>query len=682
MIGASAAYMSGLFFASFFTDIAAVLVFLLAGTAVVIFGKRARFKFVDYSIIICSFISAFVISLIYTGISYNKIISYDGKSGSFSGVVTDIDVYSGDSARYVLKGKINGEQNAKVIFYDNNADLQYGDIITIGKCNYTVPSSDYLFDSESYYKSEGIFLSVSTAKEINRLHTYSNRFKNKLMTYREKMISEFRIELGSQYGNFLAGMVFGEKQGLDNNTKTMLYRTGIGHVLAVSGLHVSIIALIIMKLLESVNINRYISFFIVNSVLTILVIMANSPISALRAMIMMNFLWSAHLFRRQNDTLNSLAGAVLLICIANPYAIYNSGFLMSSSGTFGIGVLGPYLAKAIPSDIPFRKLLKNFVIMSGASISVFPLSMRYFEETSLISPITNVFLVPLCSVAMFIGLIYVLTGGMISLLEIAWIIIKFVFIASERLSDLSFTHFPCGSYILFILTICLTGIISLTYIVFNKRRYTVYSIFVSIFVFVTCSSIYRSIRFNTCTVAVLGRSSNAAVVVTCKGKTNIIDLSGHYRSSEYVRKYVLENGISNADLTILTTNVQSQYSVYAHDLELIEVGKWLVSGDTYIYGADDITVIGENEVTVDNGIYKLNYIDGMLEIDYCGNHVSFLSAQTGEGEGMCIYYGNTTKNSLIRKDLSAVYLDKKEDNSINNFELVLSENNTYILRRL
>ena len=85
------------------------------------------------------------------------------------------------------------------------------------------------------------------------------------------MTSEFCLKTGDESGNFLAGMIFGEKQSIDPDIKNSLYRVGIGHILSVSGLHVSIIALAFMAVFSLLRINKYVSFGLTNVLMAMLV---------------------------------------------------------------------------------------------------------------------------------------------------------------------------------------------------------------------------------------------------------------------------------------------------------------------------------------------------------------------------------------------------------------------------
>lgn len=683
MIGAAAAYMAGLFFALFFHNAKIVLIFAAITMLLALIYIRKGLKLRDFAVIAVFFAVSFSAGQLYTHFYYDRIIVYADQNGSFEGEVTDVKYYSGDNALYTLKGKINGVQPAKINYYGNVLNVDYGDIVRLEDCKFSVPESTYLFDSESYYKADGIFLNAGYCSSISTEKMNRKFFRKALMSYREKMISKFKISLGDNSGDFLAGMVFGEKQGMSDNLKTSLYRCGIGHILAVSGLHISIIAMVVMGFLKRLRVNKYVSFGLINAVMIMFIAMANYPVSAIRAAIMMNFLCSAKLFRRQNDTFNSLAGAILLICIFNPYAVYSSGFLLSITATFGIGVVGPYMSRNFPKDSSFGKFRRSFVVLLCTSICILPLNMKFFGETSLISPITNLVIVPLCSAALIIGFIFVITGGIIPVLGFADWIIRLVLYISDKVSREDMVYFSCASDTAIYLAFGLAFAVILIQIIFGNRKATAAGLAVSCGIICIFSSVYSRIRFNSFNIAVLGKGNNAAVVVSYQGETIVIDLSGHYRASEYVRKYLSENGIKDVNKMILTTNIPSQYAAFSYDLEMLRIDSWISVGNECLLETESAEYMQDGfELSGDS--YNIEYYDDLLSLNYGGAEVVFSKAKSGiiHENSFNVYYGRIPSVTEKFSGSNIIYVGENSADELNNFEIELSENGGYNIRRL
>ncbi len=683
MIGVTAGYLSGLFFASFFTDLRHLLIPAGIFLVFVLVGKQKGLSANDFAIVAVSFALSFMSGEIYTHFVYNNIVSYDGTEGNFSGVVEDYDCYDKDKARYILKGKINGECKAKVSFYSDNLDVHYGDTVNIGSCTFKKMSGDYLFDSESYYKSDRIFLTAENADNIVTENNNFRKIRNFLMNHRENIISDFRIVLGDDCGGFLAGMVFGEKSTLDGSVKTSLYRMGTGHVMAVSGLHISVMAMFVMLILNFLKVNKFLSFGFVNIFMAFMVTMANYPVSAIRALIMVDIAFSAKLFLRENDTFNSLAIAVLLICLENPYVIYSSGFLLSVSGTFGIGVFAPYMVKKLPDVTAYDRIIRLFITMLCTSIAVLPVSMIYFDEISLISPIANIFVVPMCSFCMVLGMIYTVTG-FTPVLWSAGGIIKIILFVAEKVSELKFTYISCGNDVAVKIALICAVVVVMVKVATENRKYTAVSIALSVFVTACGSALYNNMNRDIFTVAVLGKGSNASVVVSYKSRNYVVDLNGHYKNPQYVGKYLSENGIRSVDCIFLADDIYSLYSSYYSELESTDIEKWFITGNAVPCKNGNFTFFDENGCQIENSDYTIRYDGETLEIIFGWSEICFVSAKDSvpENNGLTVFYGNIPKNSEMICDGKSIYLDEKEAVSyqyagMNNFKTEMSADGTY-----
>ncbi len=622
MIGAAAAYLSGLFFASFFNIGSKAVLFASAVIIIILILKFKGFTLKDFILLTVFFTISATYSFLYTRNVYDRIISYADKNGSFCGEITEITKHDGGFASYIAEGTINNEISAKVSFFTNELDVRYGDEISVEECEFSKIESTYLFDSENWYKSQNIFIKADKLKNISVQKTQSRRIKNFLSSYREKMISAFRISLGEDGGNFLAGMIFGEKRGLDENVKTSLYRSGIGHILAVSGLHVSILAFFIMIILKRIGVGKTISFIILNVFMFFMVVMANSPVSAVRAAVMTDFLYSAGLFRRQNDTFNSLAWSLIIIGAINPYVVYSSGFLLSFSGAFGIGVFAPYITRNMKKNTVSEKIAYSFVTALCTTVCTFPFSMYCFDETSLISPVTNIILVPLCTVSMIIGFVFVLTGGIIPILPLCRIFTGTVFAVSDFLAEINLFHIPKGSGFSAEFLVISAFLTVMVYFIYSERKITVSVLCMLFSVFMLVSSVGKLIRRNRLTAAVLGNNKNSAVIVSYMGNTVIADLDGDYHTADYVEKYLELNGIYRVENLMLIKNVQSQYACYSEKLRYTDILNYTVNGDTFIDEGNNIYLYSGSAEITDGNNFSLKYDSGMIyvklgETEFC-----------------------------------------------------------------
>lgn len=689
MIAVATAYVSGLFFASFFTGAKNLLVALVFFLVFVVFGRLKNFSVNDFAVVAVSFAVAFSTGSIYTRCVYEKIISYDGKNGCFSGIVSDYDLYDGDKARYTLKGRINGQRTAKISVFCDNLGAEYGDMINIENCTFSIISGDYLFDSESYYKAEKIFLNAEKCGSITLEKRDSHKIRNFLADYKAKVISDFRIKLGDDCGGFLAGMVFGEKGFIGDGLKNSLYRTGIGHVMAVSGLHISIMAVAFMGIMNFLKINKFISFISTNVLMCLMTVMADCPVSAVRAVIMLDIAFSARLFRRQNDVFNSLAVAVLLICLANPCVIYSSGFWLSVSGTFGIGVFAPYMVKRLNNRTYPEKIWRAFLAMLCTTVAVTPVSMLYFDEISLISPLSNMLVVPLCAVCVVLGMVCTLTCGFAPVLKSAGGIIKIIILISEKVSGLDFACVSGGDGLSAkIAVICIVAVV-MAKVCTENRRFTAFVTAFSVGFTCAVSGFQRNARREIFTTAVLGRGNNAVAVVSYKNRNYIFDLSGHYKSAEYAEKYVAENALGTVDLISLENHANALYATYAEKFAFTEVREWYTGTEISGFSGGNSVIFGSDGYKIENSGYTITYADGTLDIVFGDSEMVISSAKDGisEKNALSVYYGNIPKKAGMICDGKSIYLDKKENifykySGMNNFKAEISADGTYKIKNL
>ena len=157
----------------------------------------------------------------------------------------------------------------------------------------------------------------------------------------------------------------------------------------------------------------------------------------------------------------------------------------------------------MPDDMPeglLWGLLKSFIAMVCVSLCIMPLSLLYFDETSLISPLMNVFIVPLCTAVLIVGLIYVFTGGAVSLLIPAKYVVRVILAVTDRISRIGAVSFSAGSREMVTLAFVLALAAVLVQLIFHSRQATAYALaFCCCIMFagsvVTRSSFRNSFRF-------------------------------------------------------------------------------------------------------------------------------------------------------------------------------------------
>ena len=265
----------------------------------------------------------------------------------------------GQSVR--LAGKINRVEEKKNCFYYYLTDCSVEQSDHLMPCNDVlayVSSDDYSvgqililqgtislfdeatnegqFDSRAFYRSQKIDFGV-WVDSVERVEGKSDRFR--------VWLSRVRVELGiplSRYADddgVLSAMLLGDKTSLDSEIRSLYQKSGIAHVLAISGLHISLLGMALYRLLRHRCGLTYLwAGIVAASFLVAYTLMTGNAVSARRATGMLIVYLVADLLGRSYDMLSALSLIVILLLWENPFLVTNSGFQFSVAAVVGIGV--------------------------------------------------------------------------------------------------------------------------------------------------------------------------------------------------------------------------------------------------------------------------------------------------------------------------------------------------------
>lgn len=209
-----------------------------------------------------------------------------------------------------------------------------------------------------------------------------------------------------KYSGLYKGILLGEKNDIDSSTKELYKLAGISHLLAISGLHISIIGNFIYKLLRKVmglypaGITAFVMVLCYGN-------MIGESISAKRAIIMFAVSLSARIIGRTYDVLSSLSVAFIIIIYTNPLSVCNSGMLLSFGAIFAIVVLHTPLVRFLKIK---NKIINSFLASEMINLITRPLCAYFYYEISIYSSIINIMVLPLMGVVVGSGVLGIITG--------------------------------------------------------------------------------------------------------------------------------------------------------------------------------------------------------------------------------------------------------------------------------
>ncbi|MCQ2082077.1 MAG: DNA internalization-related competence protein ComEC/Rec2 [Lachnospiraceae bacterium] len=272
-----------------------------------------------------------------------------------------------------------------------------------GKVSYfTKATNDGQFDERTYYKTEGMDFKLKSVSIKNRSSDYS-RIRDALWILRKNIGTKIDEALPEDEASIMKTMLLGDKEDLDEEKKSLYQRTGIAHVLAISGLHVSLIGMGLFKILKKLRLGHKKS-----SLISILFVffygaLTGFSVSTIRACVMLSISLIAVLLGRSYDLLTALSLIGCITLVREPLYIQHGGFAFSYGCVLGIGILMPTLA-----DVKGKKK----VVLSSLTMVVtgLPLYYWYFFQLPVYSVFLNFLVIPVmgvlvpCGITLLVGI--------------------------------------------------------------------------------------------------------------------------------------------------------------------------------------------------------------------------------------------------------------------------------------
>jgi competence protein ComEC len=200
------------------------------------------------------------------------------------------------------------------------------------------------FDQASYYQSLGISYQFKDC-QITQIH--NPRIPIREMLYQLKEAAKNRLfkALPEKEASVLAAMLLGDKTNLDQDLKDLYTRSGIIHILSISGLHISLLGIGFYQLLRKLGVPIKPAAVIGTVVLFLYGLLTGMPTSAIRAIGMYTLRMLSHCVGRTYDMLNAMGILAFLMLLWQPGYMDHAGFLLSFSSVAGIGFLSPLLTR-------------------------------------------------------------------------------------------------------------------------------------------------------------------------------------------------------------------------------------------------------------------------------------------------------------------------------------------------
>ena len=285
-------------------------------------------------------------------------------------------------------------------------------------------AQDFGFDYQKYLGRKQIYFQGYAPNSFQVAEKENLTFSEKIRQKRLEVLQNIdQAKLSEKSKEFTKGIILADRTEMDRETVEDFSKSGLVHILAISGSHMAIIFWLILLLLKPIFPANFRNVPIVISLIFIwlFAIFIDFGSSVIRSCIMITAYYFYVLLQRKPDLLHAMAISGLAILIFDTNQLFDVGFQLSFIAVFGIFWLNEPILKYLPK--PKNNVQNFFVnvvsISIAAQLATLPLVIFYFHQYSLISVIANLVVIPFSEIIIIFALLMTILLGFGY--EISWL---------------------------------------------------------------------------------------------------------------------------------------------------------------------------------------------------------------------------------------------------------------------
>lgn len=492
---------------------------------------------------------------------YNNISDFCGENVSVEGEVAESPYFSRENERYycVIKVKSLSDERVstkmRISFSESldgidHDDLQIGDRITFIATVYAMGTYNSTY--KDYYKSQKIYLGAYGVESSEIIKAVRRPISYYIDALRDNITDNLLHDFDNNVASLLIAVLTGDKSFMDDSIYNDFKESGVVHIMAVSGLHLSIWVTFLAFFIDFEGRKGKIMAALMIVFTVFMMSFAHFTGSVRRAAVMTLLFFVGKILSKNADSLNSLGFAAICVLFVNPFAVSDISFMLSFLSTLGIIVMGIPLSEYIMKLFRYsrelmKKLIYPFIVCLAISISVsiftMPVTVYYFGGISLAAPVTN--------------MLFLFTGAPVILLTGLYSFLRFVPFVSALvaliLKYLSLYMLKVAQYISFFrfsylyadsneLRYCLMAVFVLAVLSLLLYRYR--RGFAKVAAILSAGLLVLSIAVNTytlydrCKITLYGADSGNCAVASLGGRGVLIGFEGNSYSKNTLHSEV------------------------------------------------------------------------------------------------------------------------------------------------
>ena len=589
--------------------------------------------------------------ILYDGFYLNAAGTMDGKTAN---AVIRVSDYSYETAYGIgVDGtvQLEGKSYRLRAYLDLDKTLEPGDMIS-GQFRFRATTPK---ESRTYHAGNGIFLLAYQVDEVSVSPHTDASWRDIPARLRHRIQAILQTCIPQDAAPFARALLLGDTTSLSYAVDTSLKISGIRHVAAVSGLHVSIL----FALLTAVTFRkRFLTALVGFPTLLLFAAVAGFTPSVSRSCIMCGLMLAALLLNKEYDGPAALAFAAVVMLIGNPLVITSVGFQLSVASVAGIYLFAPGIRKWLVSLFPDSKgkgvrptLIRWFTasvsITLSAMIFTMPLSAWYFGTVSLVGVVTNLLTLWVISF-IFYGLVAVSlvgafwTGGAMILGKIVAWPIRYVLLMAKSLAGFPLAAvYTKSPYI----TIWLVAVyvLLLVFLLSRNRRPGVLLCCGTLGLCLALLASWAEPMLDNTRITVLDVGQGQCILLQSEGRTYMVDCGGDSdtETADIAAETLLSQGISRLDGLILTHGDRDHTGAAENLLSRVKA---------------DILILPPEEgmPTSDNAEVVYAEQDLLLTYGKTNLHIFTTDSNRSENENsLCVLFDTENCDILITGDRSA-----------------------------
>jgi competence protein ComEC len=316
-----------------------------------------------------------------------------------------------------LSGAVDFLVTARHIRQDTTApELWYGTTVAVRGRISLPPASRNPgeFNTRRFYEANGIGyqLFVEGFDRILRLHEGGGAWVRRtiIAPLRRQLLRLIENAVGGEEGELLKGLLLGERSGIQPETNEAFIRSGVAHVLAVSGSNVVVVAGFLAFIIGSTGCPRRIRFLPLGAGLIGYMLLSGTQPPVVRATVMGLVALASSAIEVRLNVLNALGVAALVILSLDTRGIFDIGFQLSFGAVLSLIILYPPLDRLIRAltlkahlPRPVRSAMQLAAVSLAATLGTIPLTAGAFGRVSIIGILANLVVVPAVEMSVLLG---------------------------------------------------------------------------------------------------------------------------------------------------------------------------------------------------------------------------------------------------------------------------------------